>query len=57
MHRPARLVCLLALALPRPALAQDVAESIRLGVESQLARDPSTALAHLEVALAADPKN
>ncbi len=57
MRHPARLACLLALALPCPALAQDVAESIRLGVESQLARDPATALAHLQVALAADPKS
>jgi tetratricopeptide (TPR) repeat protein len=57
MHRTTQLACLLSLALPCRAIAQDVAETIRLGVESQLARDPATALAHLEVALAADPKN
>jgi len=51
------MVWLLAVALPCPALAQDAAEAIRQGVEAQLARDPATALAHLEVALAVDPKN
>lgn len=35
--------------------AQDVAEDIHLAVQAQLARDPATALTHLERALSADP--
>lgn len=58
MHpRTIPLVCLVAIAIPGHAAGQDAAEAIRLGVESQLARDPATALAHLEVALAADPRS
>lgn len=57
MLRTARILSLLSFALPGLAAGQNVAESIRLGVESQLARDPATALAHLEVALAADPRS
>jgi tetratricopeptide (TPR) repeat protein len=45
------------LALSSPAHAQDVAESIRLAVEAQRARDPATALAYLETALAVEPQN
>jgi len=59
MRRTAQWMWLLTLAASRPAVAQngDVAESIRLGIEAQLARDPATALAYLETALAAEPTN
>jgi tetratricopeptide (TPR) repeat protein len=43
--------------LAAPLAAQTVAEHIRMGVEAQLARDPATALQHLEAALALDPQN
>lgn len=48
---------LMTIALAAPAAAQSVEESIRLGVEAQLARDPATALTYLEAALASDPRN
>jgi tetratricopeptide (TPR) repeat protein len=57
MRRALSLLCLLLLVLPGLAGAQDVAEAIRQAVGAQLARDPATALAHLEVALAAEPLN
>jgi len=56
-HRIASLFCLLTIAMVGHAAAQDVAEAIRLGIEAQLARDPATSLAHLEVALGADPRS
>lgn len=37
--------------------AQDVTEDIHLAVQAQLARDPATALTHLERAIAAEPNN
>lgn len=45
----------LTLATVPSLAAQDIAESIHLAVESQLARDPATALAYLETAVATDP--
>jgi tetratricopeptide (TPR) repeat protein len=52
-----RLPWLLPLALAGTLQAQSADEAIQQGVESQLARDPATALGHLEVALAAEPRN
>lgn len=57
MRGPAPLFCLLTFALSSPMVAQDAAESIRLGVEAHLARDPATALAYLEAALATEPRS
>ncbi len=57
MRRVTFLFCLMLAGLPQASRAQDVAESIRQAVEAQLARDPATALTHLEVALAAEPKS
>lgn len=37
--------------------AQSAEEHIRLGVEAQVARDPATALTHLEAALAVEPRS
>lgn len=51
----ASLVALAPVLMTGPLAAQDVAESIHLAVEAQLARDPATALTHLEHALSSDP--
>lgn len=55
MRRIVSWCCLALLSIPGSLAAQDVAEAIHQAVEAQLARDPATALAHLETALAAEP--
>jgi tetratricopeptide (TPR) repeat protein len=50
-------ILMLAAGLVQPLSAQSIDEHIRLGVEAQLARDPATALTHLEAALAEDPRS
>lgn len=57
MRRIVSFLGLMMVALARSGMAQDVAESIHQAVEAQLARDPATALTHLESALAAEPKS
>ncbi|HSB55516.1 MAG TPA: tetratricopeptide repeat protein [Gemmatimonadales bacterium] len=57
MKRCAMMVAGMLVAVTLPAAAQDVAEMIRQAVEAQLARDPATAMGHLEAALAAEPQN
>jgi tetratricopeptide (TPR) repeat protein len=57
MRRAVLVFAGVAVGLSQPVVAQDVPELIRQAVEAQLARDPATALAHLEVALAAEPQN
>jgi tetratricopeptide (TPR) repeat protein len=54
MRFPPTVAALLALAAARSLAAQTTEDHIRLGVEAQLARDPQTALSHLEAALALD---
>jgi tetratricopeptide (TPR) repeat protein len=48
------LVVTFATGLSRQVAAQSAEESIRAGVEAQVARDPEAALRHLEAALATD---
>jgi tetratricopeptide (TPR) repeat protein len=57
MMRGIRLGWSLVVLWCTPLLAQDAAEAIRQAVESQLARDPATALAYLETALSAEPQS
>lgn len=54
---PRFLVLLLAAGVPPALVAQSAEEQIRLGIEARLARDPATALTHLEAALAADARS
>jgi len=58
MRRASRcLVVLLAAGFAPSLSAQAADEHIRLGVEAQLARDPATALTHLEAALGVEPRS
>jgi len=57
MLRSACRLGLLSLVFAAPLGAQSVEESIRQAVEAQQARDPATALAYLETALASEPRN
>jgi len=58
MRRASRwLSVLLVAGLARSLSAQSVDEHIRLGVEAQVARNPSAALTHLEAALAVDSQS
>ncbi|MEO8140301.1 MAG: tetratricopeptide repeat protein [Gemmatimonadota bacterium] len=58
MYQASRsLVLLLVAGLAQPLAAQSAEEQIRLGVEAQLARDPVTALTHLEAALTEAPRS
>lgn len=53
-----RLVLAAAIVIALPLAAQStVDEHIQAGVAAQLARDPATALTHLEAALAAEPQS
>lgn len=54
MRIPLAVTALVALGSPCALTAQTTEDLIRLGVEAQLARDPQTALGHLEAALALD---
>jgi len=48
---------LLLVCLASPLAAQSVDELVAAGIESQLARDPHTALGHFEAALQTDPRS
>jgi tetratricopeptide (TPR) repeat protein len=48
---------MVALAVPRTARGQSAEELIQQGVQTQLERDPATALAHLRAALAMDSES
>jgi tetratricopeptide (TPR) repeat protein len=57
MRRAVIFMAGLALGSSQSLMAQDVPEMIRQAVEAQLARDPATALGHLEAALTAEPQS